>query len=75
MNSLAFASATSSLRPVRVASVRKPARAARSKSRPATLAPSAGGRVEAVLMGVTFLALAGLAVAMEAVGVATALIG
>jgi len=32
------------------------------------LAPSLGGRIETVLMGVTFLALAGLAVIMEAVG-------
>jgi hypothetical protein len=32
------------------------------------LAPSAGARIETVLMGITFVALAGLAVAMEAVG-------
>jgi len=32
------------------------------------LAPSLGARIETVLMGVTFLALAGLAVTMEAVG-------
>jgi len=32
------------------------------------LAPSLGARIESVLMGVTFLALASLAVTMEAVG-------
>jgi hypothetical protein len=37
-------------------------------SRPVALAPSVNARVESVLMGVTFAALAGLAVLMEAVG-------
>ncbi len=68
---------------VRVASARKPARArvlparatlVRPVPRP-VLAPSAGCRAEAVLMAAGFLALAGLAVVMEAVGVVTALVG
>jgi hypothetical protein len=36
--------------------------------RPIPFAPSAGARIESVLMGITFLGLAGLALAMEAVG-------
>ncbi|HEV2674974.1 MAG TPA: hypothetical protein VGV37_10565 [Aliidongia sp.] len=43
--------------------------------RTVTLAPSAGARIETVLMGVTFMALAGLAITMEAVGVVTSLLG
>jgi hypothetical protein len=67
-------------RPVRVASARKlvrawvwPALRPVAVRRPA-LAPSAGARIETVLMGITFLALAGLAVSMEAAGVAAALL-
>jgi hypothetical protein len=63
-------------RPVRKASARKLVRArVVPMLRPVIVhhipfAPSAGDRIEAVLMGITFLALAGLAVTMEAVGVA-----
>ena len=67
-------------RPVRVAPARKlvrarvwPARRPVAVRRPA-LAPSAGARIETVLMGITFLALAGLAVSMEAVGVVATLL-
>jgi hypothetical protein len=68
-----------SSRPVRLAPARKLVRvgalpALRYGVRPA-LAPSAGARAETVLMGVSFLALAGLAVVMEAVGVAGSLLG
>ena len=71
-------------RPVRVAPARKLARVrvlplpcsvVRPMSRTAPLAPSAGARIETVLMGVTFLALAGLAVSMEAVGIVATLLG
>ena len=61
-------------RPARKASARKLVRARvvptlrPVTARPAPLAPSAGARIEAVLMGITFVALAGLAVAVEAVG-------
>ena len=64
-------------RPVRVAPARKLVRArvlplSRKTVRPmlrmAALAPSAGARIETVLMGITFLASAGLALPMEAVG-------
>ncbi|GGF38303.1 hypothetical protein GCM10011611_50850 [Aliidongia dinghuensis] len=77
MNNVALAFAPRALRPVRTAAARKPvrARALRTASRPAALAPSAGSRVEALLMGVTFLALAGLAIVAEAAGVAAALVG
>jgi len=47
----------------------------RPAGRTATLAPSAAGRVEAVLLSSTFVALAGLAIIMEAVGVASTLLG
>ena len=71
-------------RPVRVAPARKLVRARvlplrQSAVRPmlqaVALAPSAGARVETVLMGVTFLALASLAISMEAIGVLATLIG
>jgi hypothetical protein len=39
-----------------------------SLARPVELPPSASARIEGVLMGLTFAALAGLAVLMEAVG-------
>ena len=56
-------------RPLRKASARKLVRTrAVPTLRPVPLAPSAGARVETVLMGITFVALAGLAVAVEAVG-------
>ena len=71
-------------RPVRVAPARKLVRArvlplsrktVRPMLRTIALAPSAGTRIETVLMGVTFLALAGLAVSMEAVGIVATLLG
>ncbi|HLZ65379.1 MAG TPA: hypothetical protein VKQ29_04055 [Aliidongia sp.] len=67
------------VRPVRVAPARKLVRVrilpalrpvVQPLARHATLAPLAGTRIETVLMGITFLALAGLAVSMEAVGAA-----
>ena len=70
-------------RPVRVVPARKPMRArvrpalrpiAQPAARGPVLAPSAGARIETVLMGITFLALAGLAISMEAVGVAASLL-
>ena len=61
-------------RPARKASGRKLVRARVAPAlrpvvvRPIPFAPSAGARIETVLMGITFLALAGLALTMEAVG-------
>ena len=61
-------------RPARNASGRKLVRARVAPAlhpvviRHIPFAPSVGARIETVLMGITFLALAGLALAMEAVG-------
>ena len=50
-------------------------RTIRPAGQAAPLAASTAGRVEAMLLGTTFVALAGLAIVVEAVGVASALLG
>jgi hypothetical protein len=61
---LAFAP-RASVRTVRKLAARK---ARVTTAHHAQLPPSAGARVEGMLMGITFVSLAGLAVIMEAVG-------
>jgi len=61
---LAFAP-HATVRPVRKVFVRKDRALV---ARPAQLPPSAGAHIESILMGVTFVSLAGVALIMEAVG-------
>jgi hypothetical protein len=61
--------------PVRDHARRAPRAAARPVRRLTSLAPSAAGRAEAVLMGGIYVALAGLALGLEAVGAASLLAG
>lgn len=67
---LALTFAPSAVRPIRRSAARTLVRVRPAASRPATLPPSAGARIETVLMGLSFVALATLAVTMEAVGAA-----